>query len=192
LSLTLILFGAVVVVVLSLLALALRSPAEPGPQASFPCLMEGTGRPHVELLPQIRQALAQEDQEYLSRMGAGDLRRRLDKERRRIALSYLKALRGDFESLLRIARIIAALSPETGVGQELERLKLTAIFLWKYSIVQLALRLGGAPLRGVLALSNHISGLSVRLEATLKAMGERAAQAGEMISPSDRGRVHFS
>ncbi|HXY24989.1 MAG TPA: hypothetical protein VEI73_10085 [Candidatus Acidoferrum sp.] len=91
-----------------------------------------------------------------------------------------------------MAKVIATLSPELGVGQELERLRLSIAFLWKYQLVQVALYAGYATMPRMAALSNSISGLSLRLEEAVKAMGERAALAAEMISPSDRSRVHFS
>jgi len=191
LSLTLILLGMLVAVVLSLLAWAFRSTKEPVGSQSFARALQEDGRAHVEFLPQIRQALAREDEEFLSRAGGSRLRRRLKTERRRVALSYLNALRQDFEGFLRMAKIIAMLSPELGVGQELERARLTVSFLWKYRRVQLSLYVGHLPLPEMAALGTVISGFSVRLEAALKAMGERSALAAEMISPSDRGRIHF-
>jgi hypothetical protein len=192
LSLTLILLGALVVVILSLLAWALHSPKEPAGSATFARELEGLGRAHVEFLPQIRQALAPEDDEFLSRAGAHFLRRRLKKERRRVALSYLRALRQEFEKLLRTAAVVAALSPEIGVGQELERFRLAIAFLWKYRMAQLALYAGYAPVPETAALGKFISGLSVRLEAAMMAMGERAAMAAKMLSASDRSRLHLS
>jgi hypothetical protein len=102
------------------------------------------------------------------------------------------AIRQDFEGLLRTARVIATLSPDIGVGQEFERLSLTFKFLWRYRMIQMALYMGLAPQPEVDALSNMISGLSVRLEAAVKAMGERAALAAEMLSPPDRGRIHLA
>lgn len=50
------------------------------------------------------------------------------RERRKVALAYLSALRAEFERLLDTARIIAALSPEVVAGQEFERLILAVNF----------------------------------------------------------------
>ena len=191
-SLTLTLLGALVALLLLLLAWTLHSSKKLDAKGTFPNALESVGRAHVEFLPQIRQALAEEDEQFLSRAGAHLLCRRLQRERKQIALSYLKALREDFDSLLRMAKVIATLSPELGVGQELERLRLSIAFLWKYQLVQVALYAGYATMPRMAALSNSISGLSLRLEEAVKAMGERAALAAEMISPSDRSRVHFS
>ena len=66
---------------------------------------------------------------YFSR----EVRRRVRHERRRVA--YLAALRGDFQSLSRMARVIAALSPEVAAVHEFERLCLMAKFAWQYEMI---------------------------------------------------------
>lgn len=111
-------------------------------------------------------------------------------ERRRVALAYLSALRGDFDTLLGMARVIAALSPEVAAAQEFERLRLTVNFLWRYRIIRMSVWAGYAPLPQMDGLSNLISGFSVRLEAAMKELGERAALVAEIVSSRDRRRVH--
>jgi hypothetical protein len=191
LILTLILLGVLVAFLLFGLAKAFRPPKEAA-GGGLAKTLEGASRAHVEFLPQIRQALAREDDEFLSRAGANQLRKRVKKERRHVALAYLGSLRSDFEGLLRMAKIIAALSPELRVGHEMERMRLTVTFLWRYRIAQFSLYAGHRSPGEMAALSNFMSGFSVRLEAGLKAMGERAALAAEMISPSDRSRIHLT
>lgn len=112
------------------------------------------------------------------------------RERRNVALAYLSALRGDFDSLLQTARAIAVLSPEVAVVQEFERLRLTVHFLWRYRIIRMSVWAGYAPLPQMDGLSNLISGLSVRLEVAMKELGERAALVAEMVSSPDRRRIH--
>jgi len=107
-----------------------------------------------------------------------------------VALAYLSALRGDFQSLLRMARVIAVLSPEVAAVQEFERLRLTVNFLWRYRIIRMSVWAGYAPLPQMDGLSNLISGFSVRLEAAMKELGERAALVAEMVSSPDRRRIH--
>jgi hypothetical protein len=185
---TLIFFAVAVFLLLVLLAWALRGSrvtAKPNLAVSF----EEPGRQQVTYLPQLLQALAQEDDEFLAREAGQNLRRRVRRERQRLALKYLQALRRDFEGLLRIAKIIASLSPEIGVGQEFERLRLTLIFLLRFRLIQMALYAGYAPRPQVHQLGNLLSGLSVRLEEAMKKLGERAALVAEMASPADRRRV---
>jgi hypothetical protein len=144
----------------------------------------------VDFLPQVRQALKDEDGEFLARAGISGLRNRVSRERRRVALSYLSALRQDFEELIYASKAIAALSPEIGVGQEFERLRLKVSFLWRYRIIRLSLRAGLTPLPQISDLSNLLSGLSVRVEEAMKELGERAALVAGMVSAPDRRRIH--
>ena len=188
-TLTLFALVGVVAVLLAALGWALRGPGHKGSSSVSNALQE-SGRSHVSFLPQMRQALKSEDEEFLARYGVNGLRWRVSRERRRVALSYLAALRQDFEELIHIARVIAALSPKIGVAQEFERLRLRASFLWRYRVIWLSLQIGLAPLPQLSALSNQLSGYSVRLEEAMKEMGERAALVAEMVSSPDRRRIH--
>jgi hypothetical protein len=143
-------------------------------------------------LPQIHQALAQSDYDFLSRKVSGDVRRRVRRERVHVVLSYLAALREDFQSLLRMAKVIAVLSPEVAAAHEFERLRLTAEFNWRYQLTRYKLILGFAPLPQLDSLSNLVSGLSVRIEAAMKELGERAALAVELASSGDRRGVDLA
>jgi hypothetical protein len=188
-SLSLIAFGTIVAVLLILLIFALRGGQRKG-SYGVENTSEEAGRAHVDFLPQMRQALKSEDAEFLARTGIRGLRGRVSRERRRVALSYLAALRLDFEELIHISKVIAVLSPQIGVSQESERLRLRVSFLWRYRIIWLSLRAGFAPLPQLSALSNLLSVYSVRLEEAMKEMGERAAQVAEMLSSPDRRRIH--
>ncbi len=112
------------------------------------------------------------------------------RERRQVALAYLSALRSELDKLLRTARVIAALSPEVAAGQELERVLLTVNFLWRYRMIRISVWVGLTPLPQLNHLSNLLSAYSVRLEKTMKEMGERAALVAEMVSSPDRRRIH--
>lgn len=147
---------------------------------------------HVTYLPQIRQALAQPDFDFLSEKAPKEVRRKVRRERLHVALSYLAALREDFRSLLRMARVIAVLSPEVAAAHEFERLRLTAEFNWRYQLTRCKLFLGFAPLEQLDGLSNLVSGVSVRIEAAMKELGERAALAAEIASSMDRRGVDIA
>jgi hypothetical protein len=67
---------------------------------------------------------------------------RLRQARERLGLAYLAALRGDFQSLLRMAKVIAALSPEVSAVHEFERLCLMAKFAWQYEMIRWKLLAG--------------------------------------------------
>jgi hypothetical protein len=109
--------------------------------------------------------------------------RRLRKERKKIALMYLGALREDFEKMVRFSRVIAGMSPEVVTLQEWERFLLTTKFRWHYQVVRLGL-IFGIPLSAELTgLSEVVSGLAVRMETAIAELGERAALAMQMDSP---------
>jgi hypothetical protein len=148
--------------------------------------LEELGQRHVTYLPQIRQAFATTDYEFLSEKASREVQRRVRRERRSVALAYLAALRGNFQSLLRMARVIAALSPEVVAVQEFERLRLTGMFAWRYQMIRWRLWTGLAPMTQLDGLSNLVSGLSVRLEMAVQELGERAAAAAELASSMNR------
>lgn len=185
-SVTVYLMFALAVALLGLVVWALRGPRKQEKHGGRPDLPQEAGVRHVSFLPQIQQALGQEDDEFLREKGPKRLRRRVRQERQRVALAYLSALRKDFENLLRVARIIAVLSPEVVAVQELERLRLTVKFAWRYELIRVKLWTGMATLPQLDGLSHLVSGLSVRMEAAMKELGERAAIAAELASALER------
>ena len=185
-TLTLILFFGFVAILLLGLGWALWEPRERGKLEADPRSLDEHGQRHVAYLPQIRQALAKTDYEFLSKRASREARRRVRHERRRVALAYLAALRGDFQSPLRMAKVIAALSPEVAAVHQFERLRLTAKFAWQYEIIRWKLLAGFVKLPQLDGLSDLVSGLSVRMEAAMKELGERAAAAAELGSSINR------
>jgi len=186
LSLTLILFFGFVAILLMVLGWALRRPREGKNLGSDPRWIEERDQCQTNYLPQIRQALAAADYDFLSKRASRGTQRRVRHERLNVALAYLGALRGDFESLLRMARVIAVLSPEVAGAHEFERLRLTAKFAWRYRMIRWRLLTGMTPLAQLAGLSDLVSGLSVRLEQAMKELGERAAVAAELASSMNR------
>jgi hypothetical protein len=94
----------------------------------------------------------------------------------------LSAVREDFQSLLRLAKVIAVLSPEVAALQEFERIRLTLKFAWRYQVIRMELRAGLAPIPRLDALTDFVSSLSVRMETAMTELGERAALAAELAS----------
>ena len=148
-------------------------------------LLEENGPRHVTYLPAIRQALEEADYHFILQHGSRLLLRRFKKERRRVALAYMAELRGDFQRLLEMARIIAVLSPEVSAVEEFERLRLTVRFWWRFEMIRMELWAGFAPLPQLSGLGNVVSGLSVRMERAVKELGERAAMASGLASSLD-------
>jgi hypothetical protein len=186
LNLTLLFFFGFVAALLIGLGWALWTPWERKNLESDPCRLEEQGQRHTDYLPQIRQALAAADYDFLSKRASRGTQRRVRRERLNVALAYLGALRGDFESLLRMARAIALLSPQVAVAHEFERLRLTVEFAWQCQMIRWKLLTGLTPLAQLAGVSDLVSGLSVRLEQAMKELGERAAVAAELASSMNR------
>jgi hypothetical protein len=180
----LLLFSFAVLLVL-LLAWVLRDPrkfSEPGGDLSS---AEDLDRRHVAFFPQVRQMMAYQDFAFLGSRGSRALTRRVRTERRKIALAYLACLRSDFLKLWRLARIIASMSPQVGVAQELARLRLGVAFSLRYEVIRIKFLFGFAPLPELGSLSDIVSRLSIRLETAMKDLGERAALAAKLSSSLD-------
>ena len=184
-SLVYYLFFALVGLLLLLFAWSMRKPGRRARTVVEAGALGEGGRGHVTHLPQIRQAFAPTDSAYLSKTAPRALVRRVRQERRSIALAYLSAVREDFQSLLRMANTIAMLSPELAALEEFERLRLTVKFVWRYEVIRMQLRAGIAPIPRLDGLSNFVSSISVRMEAAMKELGERAALAAELASSFD-------
>jgi hypothetical protein len=165
---------------------SLRTPQSRPQQPDTLANCEPTGRSNATYLPLIRQALSSQDLDYVRARGNMTILRRTRRERRLVALAYLAALRIDFRRLLNLARVIASLSPEVDVTHETERLRLIVQFTWRFELIRLRLLCNAAAMPQLDSLGEMVSNLSVRLEAAVKELGERAALAGEIASSLDR------
>lgn len=175
---------AAVVLMVLLLVLLLRSRRR-NPTATL-AEFEETGRPHATYFALIQRAMSQDDFKFLAARSSGPAMRRAHKERRRIALLYLADLKSDFRRLLRLARAIAVLSPETAVAHEVERIRLSMRFFVRYHIVRFGLYAGLLWLPQLSVLSQMVSELAFRMESAMKHLGERAAVAAELASTLNR------
>jgi hypothetical protein len=174
------------ILLLLLLAWMLRDPRKQVNRGATLGSAEESSRRHVTYLPQMKQALAAEDFAFLDSRGSRALSRRVHKERQKVALAYLACLRGDFLRLWRLARVIASMSQQVGMAQELERLQLGLAFSWRYEMIRIKFHLGFAPLPELGFLSEVISRMSIRLETAMNDLGECAALAAKLVSSLDR------
>jgi hypothetical protein len=145
-------------------------------------LLEHAETQHAAHYAQVRQALSIGDFEYLVAVGVRGLAEQVRRERRRIALAYLAALRHDFYRLLHIGGVVAKLSPEVIAMQEFERLRLATQFTLRCRLIELQVRLGMTTSAQIGGVSDRAGQLAVRIEAALKELAERAA--AEMPQPS--------
>jgi hypothetical protein len=129
---------------------------------------------HFRYFRQIRQALSAADAEYLLQAAPRNVSRQALRERRHVALGFLKGLHEDFSNISRLGRVIAALSPEISHKQEAERLKLTVKFQLLYAIVWLRLSSGNLPVGQLERLTGVVGRLAARMD---EAMAEISAQS---------------
>lgn len=179
------LLAAFAVLLLILLGLALRDPRKLAKPDEDLGLSEETEQRHVSYLPQIRQAMAAEDFDFLTSRSSPGLVRKVRRERRRIALAYLSCMRDDFLRLWRLARVIASMSPQVGMAQEFARLRLGVVFALRYEMVRVKFLIGFSPLPELGSLSEVVSRLAIRLETAMQDLGERAALAAKLASSLD-------
>jgi hypothetical protein len=182
-------FFGFVAVLLVLLTWSLRSPKKLAPSSLDAAAFQCPDRRHATYLSQIHCALAPADFEFLASRGSVKLARRVRKQRRRIALQYLSSVQEDFQNLLRLARVIAVLSPEVGAAQEFERLWLGVQFNFRCQMIRTRLHCGFAALPQLSELSQMVSGFAVRMETAIAELGERAALATELASSLERRGV---
>lgn len=143
--------------------------------------------PHISYLGYINQALGGADIDFLQARGSPALAKRVEKERRRIALKYLRALRTDFDKLVDFAKVLAVTSPDVELAQELQSLRLQLGFSYRYNLIRARLALGIAPNNALVNLSNTISVLTVRMEAAISELGAQAVLGSEFSSYNDGG-----
>jgi hypothetical protein len=142
---------------------------------------------HISHLPQIKQALANSDYTYLNDRGYPALAKRIAKERRRIALSYLACLRVEFDKLVHLARMVAVMSPNVEVVQEVQGLRLNLEFAYRYYLIYLRLVTGVAPLEAMGGLTNMVSALTIRMQTAMSELSERAALSTELLPHNGAG-----
>lgn len=181
-------FFAIIALLLVLFCWSLRNPKRHALSAGSSVIPQDLQGSHVTHLPQIRRALAPADFAFASERIPPKALRRMQRERRNVALAYLSALRAELERLLRTARILASLSPEVAGGQELERIVLTLNFVCRYRVIRMSVWAGFTPLPQISDLGDLLSAYSVRLEEAIRELGERAAMVAEMVSSPDRRR----
>lgn len=182
-------FFALIALLLVLFFWSLRNPKGPAVPAATSEILQDLQASHVTHLPQIRRALAPADLAFAAKRIPREALRRMQRDRRKVALAYLSALRAELERLLRTARIVAALSPEVAGGQELARIVLTLNFLWRYRMIRVSVWAGFTPLPQISDLGDLLSAYSVRLEEAIRELGERSAMVAEMVSSPDRQRI---
>jgi hypothetical protein len=141
---------------------------------------------HLCNMGPIRRSQDRADLQYAAERGGNELAKRLRRERRAVAMMYLDSLRSDFEQLLRIARVVALLSPELSKSHEYERLRLSVLFRLRFQMVRARLLFGDAAMPELALLGQMVSSLAIRLETAMETLGERAALAANLALQSNK------
>ncbi|HLJ42135.1 MAG TPA: hypothetical protein VKT50_11665 [Candidatus Acidoferrales bacterium] len=124
--------------------------------------------------PQISQLLSQEDIQFMRERAPHHIQSKWRGERRRILKQYLSGLRQDFGRLERLARLIAAFSPEIRKRQEWEWVWLALQFHFSYRMVALKLAMGSFSPEGLAGLTEMIAGLTSELENRMALIAEHS------------------
>src|ERR1700679_2888646 len=76
---------------------------------------------HAQHFPQLRQALATLDADYVRRKMSGEIERHLHQERRRVVETFLSGLAEDFGRLERLLSVVREMSPAAPSLHPLQR-----------------------------------------------------------------------
>lgn len=168
-----------------LLAWALRSPTRPiGPALDvFEALAQSR---HFSRMSHILNSLQPEDTEYLRQTGQVEMMQTLRQQRRQIALSYLDQLQEEFEKLLEISRALAVMSPQVVGMQEMERWKQSMVFAMNCAYLRWRLRLGLQPFSGFTLLSNMATDIARQLDKATTHIAEATVQGSEHSPPGQK------
>jgi hypothetical protein len=149
-----------------------------------PARLEHASR-DLDHMQQIRRSMDPADFDYAKAKGGRRLESRLRHERRHVALLYLGAIKRDFEQSLRVARVIAVLSPEVSGSQEYERIRLSMIFRWRFQVTKARLLIGISEPQ-LFSVWQMAASMAVQMEETMAKLGERAALATELALESEK------
>jgi hypothetical protein len=183
---SLILFIAVAVALVLVLAWVARPPKSKilNVEEVFRILAEER---HYARLPQILQALQEEDTEYLRQRGHAVLVNHVRRERKQIVIRYLDYLEEEFRVLIEASRILAKLAPQLTTLRELDRLKKNLQFAWCCKYLRLRLRLGMQPWDAFNTISDMAGAMTLQLEAAMAQLGEKAMAGGSLSLPLKGG-----
>ena len=138
--------------------------------------------------PQIQRIVDSEDVAFLRRRGLAEQARRIARERRSIALGFLKELQEEYELLLEGSKLLSVMSPELEPMSEWQRILLGIRFSLYCRVFRLSLSYGISPWPAFRRLRDMTGELSYRLDAGMARMGEAATLAADpLASLGDRG-----
>ena len=138
---------------------------------------------HYSRLPQILQALREDDTEYLRGVGQSRLVSQLRSERTGIALRYLDYLEEEFQVLLEASRMLSSMAPELSAMREFDRFKRSLRFMLCCRYLRWKIRVGLEPWNVFGIISDMAGDMTLQLEAATGRLGERAMLSHDAGSP---------
>jgi len=123
---------------------------------------------HAQHFPQLRQALATLDADYVRRKMSGEIERHLHQERRRVVETFLSGLAADFGRLERLLRVVREMSPAEPWIHQFQRAGRRFRFRVNYRIASLQIQSARLQSTNRLArLTELVGNLSVQIEASM-------------------------
>jgi hypothetical protein len=178
-----------VLVVLLILSLAwVARPAKRTFHAANEVLEALAVERHYARLPQILQALREEDAEYLRRFGERELVDRVRAERTAIAFRYLDYLEEEFQVLLEASRMLSGMAPELSAVREFDRFKQSLRFTICCRYLRWRLRFGLQPWNVFGTISEMAGNVTLQLEAATGRIGQRTMMGCAAPSLPEEGR----
>jgi hypothetical protein len=171
------LFAGVAVALLLALFWLLRRPASKSVQTELrgKVAIEDLFPLHCRHFPQIRQALSIRDEEFLRGRVSPQELKKWRAERRDVLRQFLLGLGEDFLRLDRLARTVAALSPEVSRARETERLWLSLRFRVLYRLVNIGLYTSRSSLSQLTRLTEMVGSFAAQIEAAIAALEKTSA-----------------
>jgi hypothetical protein len=144
---------------------------------------------HAQHFPQLRQALATLDADYVRRKASGEIERHLHQERRRVVQSFLSGLAEDFGRLERLLRVVRGMSPAEPWIHQFQRAGRRFRFRVNYRVASLQIHSASLQSTNRLArLTELVANLSVQIEAGMARLDASASDPSSQMtqrSPAD-------
>jgi len=183
-----------VFLVLSVLLVLILAWAARPPKQTFHSpaeVLEALSRErHYARLPQILQALRDEDLTYLREVGQSRLVGPLRAERTAITIRYLDYLEEEFQVLLEASRILSTMAPEVSAIREFDRFKRSLRFMLSCRYLRWRLRLGLQPWNTLGTISDMAGDMTLQLDAATARLGERSLLGYTSSSFPDKRGPH--
>src|SRR5277367_3018335 len=142
---------------------------------------------HAQHFPQLRQALATLDDDYLRRKASGEIELHLRAERRRIVESFLAGLAEDFGRLNHLMKVVQDFSRPGPWNHQIQRAVARFQFRLNYRLASLQIHSARPSATNRLArLTELVGNLSVQIEASMARLVASPTEQSSQIGRSSQ------